>query len=154
MHHSLAPLLLLALGVLWLVWLARLRAQPDAPARKRCHQVDPRLRSALLVFAVLLLLSCLWCIGQVCVQGMPQGSCVFVCLYVVFVALFALQLVWLRRVSRCKRRVRDGYYTDDPWSKAHAAALVGTAVLFIGAGAVGVWRWCRLGTSEKAVLWA
>ena len=141
MHDSpLAPILLLVLGILWLVWLARLRAQPDAPARKRCHQVDPRLRSTLLVFAILLLLSCLWNIGHACVLGKSKDSCVFVCLYIVFVALFALQLVWLRRVSRCKRRVRDGCYTSDPWSKAHAVALVGIAVLFIGAGAVGVWR--------------
>lgn len=144
MHHSpLVPLLLLTLGVLWLIWLACLRAQPDAPARKRCHQVHPRLRSALLVFAVLLLLSCVWSIGHACVQGMPQGSRMLVCLYIVFVALFTLQLVWLRRVTQCKRRVRDGCYTTDGWTKAHVVALVGTAVLFIGVGAVGVWRLAR-----------
>ena len=141
MYHSpLVPILLLVLGVLWLVWLARLRAQPDAPARKRCHPVDPRLRSTLLIFAVLLLLSCMWSIGDACVRGMAKGSSMSVCLFVVFLALFVLQLVWLRRVSRCKRRVRDGCYTDDAYTKAHVAALVGTAVLFIGVGAVGVSR--------------
>lgn len=70
---------------------------------------------------------------------MPQ-SCVLVCLYIVFVVLFTLQLVWLRRVRMCKRRVRDGCYTDDGWTNAHVVALVGTAVLFIGVGAAGVWR--------------
>lgn len=74
---------------------------------------------------------------------MPQGSCVLVCLYIVFVALFTLQLVWLRRVTQCKRRVRDGCYTADGWTKAHVVALVGTAVLFIGVGAVGLWRLAR-----------
>ena len=141
MHHSpLVPVLLLSLGILWLVWLSRLRAQPDAPVHKRCHQVNPRIRSALLVFAILLLLSCMWCICDACLLGIHVYSYMSVGLFVVFVALFALQLIWLRRVGQCKRRVRDGCYINDACTKAHVAALVGVAVLCIGVGGIGVYR--------------
>lgn len=128
----LASLLLLVLGFLWLVWLYRLRADPDAPPNKRCHQVDPHLRSTLLVFAWLLFASAVW---SLC---MRTTTVVHGVLFATFGLLFALQVNCLRAVCTNRRRVRDGCYDASPFGRASLALLVVFGLVMVGVGAWGL----------------
>jgi hypothetical protein len=69
-HESttLMAILLILFGGMWLCWMWRLHPTDDTTANTsaplRCHQVAPNLRSALLVFTALLLLSTVVHLGR------------------------------------------------------------------------------------------
>lgn len=137
-HSPLVPFFLLTLGILWCFWLYQLKPSPSAPSEKRCHQVYPKLRSTLLIFSILLILSCVWYICNMCIRRSKEYSFMMICMYIIFMVMFFLQLAWIRRVCNNKQPLRKGCYTTDILTKMHVSTLVFTALLFIGVGCVGI----------------
>ena len=139
-HSYLVSILLIVFGILWLTWLYRLRANPRSESdesNKRCHQVDPTTRSTLLVFAWLLLLSSAWFLCMRCVEGIYTRtvSVVPICLYLVFIIIFSIQIGCLRYMSVNKTLVRRGCTWTTQWN-AVQYSLVGFAIIMM---VVGVW---------------
>lgn len=142
MHQSpLVPFLLLILGILWLVWLYRLRAQPTTPKQQKCHQVHPRIRTTLFVFSILFLLSASWCLAYACKMCLSnQGSCISVVMYSLFVALFAIQVMWLHQMKQNKRRIIEGCYARTTQDTVVASVLLIGSILYVIVGGIGILR--------------
>ena len=141
-HSPLVPFLLVTLGILWLVWLYRLRAQPTTPnLKKKCHQVNPRIRTTLFVFSILFLLSASWFWVYACKMCLfNQGSCISVGMYSVFILLFALQTIWLYQMRKNKRHIVQGCYGQTTQDTVVTSILILGSVLYIIVGCIGVVR--------------
>jgi hypothetical protein len=141
-HSPLVPFLLVTLGFLWLVWLYRLRALPTTPnLKKKCHQMNPRIRTTLFVFSILFLLSASWFWVYACKMCLfNQGSCVNVGVYSVFILLFALQAMWLHQMQKNKRYIVHRCYGQTTKDIVIASILILGSVLYVIVGGIGVFR--------------
>lgn len=155
---TLMATLLILLGGLWLCWLWRLHPTktPDDPP-VRCHQIAPTLRSTLLVFTALLLLSAVVLFGRVLLSGVLNGHMwahrgVHLLLLLVVLILQLSYLLHMRKsrtlvMSRISETAGGCSVSDSGWRSVQRWVLVGFALVQVG---VGSWVLGRVSSSSAS----
>ena len=135
-------LLLISFGVMWCIWLYTLHPSKQSyqeHPNKTCNQIYPYLRTILLVFAVLLVLSTLYYAGKLLCEYSSMDLKTLVCRGLMILVLLLLFLVQIRYITRIKHERR---LVQENCSK-HNSGLYYTVLSFgilqvlVGFGLVG-----------------
>ena len=136
------PFIHLIYGILWLFWLNALRVPSQSQSTfkdKKCSSVKPCLSTFLYIIAWVQVVASVIMIGFLCASPHMHNfplTPYLICMLVVFIAIFVLQILYIRDLRNSERTLSEDCTTKQ--NRVYRYIIYGISVFFIITGILGI----------------